>query len=105
ILVGGTHGSSAGGALAGLLSLAITLGYFIMMEGQRGATVGKMALGLRVVNMDGTPITMNQSVIRNLLRIVDALFVYLVAAILIWNSPLKQRLGDRVAKTMVIRTR
>ena len=104
ILIGITHNQGIGE----LLSLVISLGYFILMEGQRGATLGKMALGLRVVRMDGAPITMNEAVIRNLLRIVDALPVfipYLVGAILVWNSPLKQRLGDRVAKTMVIRTR
>lgn len=99
-----THGSGLGSFLA----FVISLGYYIVMEGQRGATVGKMALGLRVVNVDGTPITMNQSVIRNLLRIVDAIpamIPYLLGAILVWNSPLKQRCGDRVAKTIVIRTR
>lgn len=105
ILVGGTHGSGFGSTLASLLSIVITLGYYIYLEGQRGATLGKMALGLRVVRMDGSPITMNEAVIRNLLRIVDGLFAYLVGAILVWNSPLKQRLGDRVAKTLVIRTR
>jgi uncharacterized RDD family membrane protein YckC len=106
ILVGGTHGSGTGYGLTYLLSFVISMGYFIYMEGQRGATLGKMALGLRVVRMDGAPITTNEAVIRNLLRIIDFLpFAYLVGAILVWNSPLKQRLGDRVAKTMVIRTR
>ena len=106
ILVGGTHGSGVGSALASLISLILGFGYFIYMEGQRGATVGKMALGLRVVRMDGTPITMNEAVIRNLLRIIDSLpFAYLVGAILVWTSPLKQRLGDRAAKTLVIRAR
>lgn len=106
ILVGGSHGSGAATALSDLISLVIYLGYFIVMEGQRGATLGKMALGLRAVRMDGAPITMNESVIRNLLRIIDFLpFAYIVGAISIWNSPFKQRVGDRVAKTLVIRTR
>ena len=89
------------GSLIGLLAIA----YFIVMEATQGATVGKMALGLRVVKMDGSPISWSESVIRNLLRIIDGLFVYLVGAILIWTSPLKQRLGDRVANTVVIRKR
>jgi len=89
------------GGLIGLLAIA----YFIVMEATQGATVGKMALGLRVVKMDGSPISWSESVIRNLLRIIDGLFVYLVGAILIWTSPLKQRLGDRVANTVVIRKR
>lgn len=103
ILIAITHNS----ALGGFLAFIISIGYLIVMEGQRGATLGKMALGLRVVKMDGTPITMNESVIRNLLRIVDAVpfFIpYLLGIIFIGNSPLKQRFGDRIAKTMVIRT-
>lgn len=102
ILIGITHNQGIGE----LLSFVIYMGYFIFMEVQRGATLGKMALGLRVVRMDGAPITTNEAVIRNLLRIVDFLpFAYIVGAISILNSPFKQRVGDRIAKTMVIRTR
>ena len=87
------------GGVTGLLALA----YFIVLEATQGATLGKMALGLRVTRTDGAPITWTESIIRNLLRIIDGLFVYLIGAILIWTSPLKQRLGDRVAKTIVVR--
>ena len=89
------------GSLVGLLAIA----YYIVMEATQGATLGKMALGLRVVKEDGSPISWSESVIRNLLRIIDGLFAYLIGAILIWTSPLKQRLGDRVAHTVVIRKR
>ena len=61
-----------------------------------------MALGLKVVTEDGRPIEWGASIIRNLLRIIDGLFVYLVGAILIWTSPMKQRLGDLLAGTVVI---
>jgi uncharacterized RDD family membrane protein YckC len=93
--------SGLSGGITGLLTLA----YFIVMEATQGATLGKMALGLRVVKTDGSPITWTDSLIRNLLRIIDGLFVYLVGAIFIWTSPLKQRLGDRAAKTIVVRRR
>src|SRR6266700_2052739 len=89
-----------GGAI-GLLAIL----YFIVMEATQGATLGKMALGLRVVKTDGSPISWRESIISNLLRIVDGLFFYLVGAILIWNSPLRQRLGDRAADTVVVRRR
>ncbi len=90
-----------GGSIVGILAIV----YFIVMEATQGATLGKMALGLRVVKMDGSPISWTESVVRNLLRIIDGLFVYLVGAIFVWTSPLKQRLGDRVAHTVVIRKR
>src|SRR5450755_3257196 len=90
-----------GGSIVGILAIV----YYIVMEATQGATLGKMALGLRVVKMDGSPISWTESVIRNLLRIIDGLFAYLVGAILIWTSPLHQRLGDRAAKTIVVRRR
>ena len=89
--------------VSGLLIAIIVFAYFIVLEATQGATLGKMALGLRVVKTNGATITWADSVIRNLLRIIDGLFGYLVGAILIWNSPLKQRLGDRAAHTVVVR--
>jgi uncharacterized RDD family membrane protein YckC len=77
-------------------------GYFIVLEGTSGTTLGKRVLKLKVVRVDGSPITMQDSVVRNLLRIIDGLFFYLVAALLVWTSPEKQRLGDRLAKTIVV---
>ncbi len=79
------------------------LAYFILMEGTSGATLGKRLLKLKVVKVDGSPITMREAVIRNVFRLIDGLFSYLVAAILVWTSPTKQRLGDRVANTIVVR--
>lgn len=81
----------------------IGLGYYIVMEAMLGATVGKMACGLKVVKTDAGSMDWNASVIRNVLRIVDGLFVYLVGAILVWTSPQRQRLGDRVAHTVVVK--
>lgn len=87
-----------------ILEVILYFGYFIVMEAMRGATLGKMLLRLRVVKTDGSPISWSESVIRNLLRIIDALpTAYIVGAILIWTSPLRQRLGDRAAKTVVVR--
>ena len=105
-----TGGTTAGGfELTGapaFLSFILYMLYFILMEAYRGGTVGKLALGMRVTMEDGSPITMPAAIIRNLLRIVDALpgFIpYLVGAIFIWTSPAKQRLGDKLAKTIVIK--
>ena len=92
-------------AAAGSVSGVIAIAYYIVLEATQGATLGKMALGLRVVKLDGSPISWSESIIRNLLRIIDGLFAYLVGAILIWTSPLKQRLGDRAAHTVVVRRR
>ncbi len=88
---------------SGLLIAAIPFIYFTLLEGLFGATAGKMLLGLRVVQLDGSPITWREAIVRNLLRPIDEIVFYLVAAISVWNSPRRQRLGDRAADTVVVR--
>ncbi len=77
--------------------------YFWLLEAFLGGTLGKLILGMRVQMYDGSAIGLVPSLIRNILRIVDGLFIYLVAAILVWSSPTRQRLGDRVAQTVVVK--
>jgi uncharacterized RDD family membrane protein YckC len=85
-----------------LISFVIAFGYFIGMEATKGATLGKMAMGLKVVKQDGSPMDWQASIIRNLLRIIDGFAFYLVAAILVWVTKSKQRLGDIAAHTVVV---
>lgn len=87
----------------GLLSFIIFLAYFTYLEGSRGQTIGKMVTKIKVVGENGETINMNQAFTRNILRIIDGLIAYLIGAILIWRSDKKQRLGDRIAKTVVIK--
>jgi uncharacterized RDD family membrane protein YckC len=93
-----------GNGLALLLLFALTWAYSVACEVWLGGqTLGKRALGLRVVNADGTPVTWLPSVVRNLLRVVDALpGVYGVGLISTLIDPHARRLGDIVAGTMVI---
>jgi uncharacterized RDD family membrane protein YckC len=46
---------------------------------------------------------MNQAFKRNILRVIDGFFAYLIGAILIWRSDKQQRLGDTIAKTVVVK--
>jgi uncharacterized RDD family membrane protein YckC len=86
-----------------LVSFFIWFAYYVVMETAFGGTIGKLLVGLRVVNSQGCRITFGEAVIRNVLRIVDGLFFYLIGAIFAWSSPLHQRLGDRIAGTVVVR--
>ncbi|AGN01291.1 RDD domain-containing protein [Salinarchaeum sp. Harcht-Bsk1] len=102
---GSTTGS--GFALQGLPALlwfGAGFAYYIVLEAEYGQTPGKRLVGIEVVGEDGGPIDYQASVIRNVLRFVDALFFYLVGAILIWISDEGQRLGDRVGDTYVVKT-
>jgi len=102
----GNGSANAGIVVAGKaiwLLLALALGYYVVCEALTGATLGKRIVGIRVVGEDGEHLTLGAAVVRNLLRLVDALFFYLVGAVFALSSPLGQRLGDRAAHTVVVR--
>jgi len=70
---------------------------------KEGQTPGKKSMGLYVAHEDATPIGISSSVIRNLLRVVDFLpFFYAFGLISMLLSRRFQRLGDLVAKTVVL---
>jgi uncharacterized RDD family membrane protein YckC len=85
-----------------LLTALIWLIYMSYMEGTSGASFGKRATGIQVVKVDGSPMDLQAALIRNVLRLVDGLFFYLVGVLLALNSPIRQRLGDRMASTIVV---
>ena len=55
--------------------LALGLGYYIVCEAATGATLGKRMVGIRVVGEDGDHVTFGAAVVRNLVRLVDALLL------------------------------
>ena len=94
----------AAGLFAALISVALYLGYYVLMEGYLGQTVGKMLLGIKVIREDdgGVP-GVKAAAIRTVLRIVDGFFSYLVAFVAVLASRKNQRLGDMAAHTLVVR--
>ncbi len=98
----GASVNASGGGTSLVLIILIFFAYFVVLEATIGATVGKLAVGIRVVMADGSSLTWGASFVRNLLRIIDGLFFYLVGAILVWNSDIRQRLGDRAAHSVVV---
>ncbi|MGZ4870101.1 MAG: RDD family protein, partial [Halobacteriota archaeon] len=90
-------------AAASVVGFVVWFLYFTLLEGHYGQTIGKMALNIKVVReADGAPIDYGEAAVRTILRIIDGLFDYLIGAIFIWTSDEKQRLGDRVAHTVVV---
>lgn len=97
----------AGAALAVVGSLALYLGWFCASEAIFQRTLGKAALGLRVVSLDGTPVRFVQSFLRAIMGVVDFFlvpfgFVAIVSTLMSRND---QRLGDLAAGTLVVRQR
>jgi uncharacterized RDD family membrane protein YckC len=92
--------------LGSVITVIIIFVYFWLLEGAYGQTVGKMAVKIKVLREDGSKIDYADSAARNILRPIDLIpyvIPYLLGAILIWSSDKKQRLGDRVAHTVVVK--
>ncbi len=94
----------AGVAVAAVGGFLVLIGYPVVAEAfVGGQTVGKRALALAVVRVDGAPVSFMGALVRNLVRVVDALpGTYLVGAVAIFASARNQRLGDMAAGTVVI---
>ena len=101
----GAHADMWIAAIALLLCFVVHYGYFIGFEILwSGQTPGKRKVGIRVVKDSGRPLTVAETVARNLLRIVDELpAFYSVAVVTALLNSQNKRLGDFVAGSLVIR--
>ena len=108
------------------LLIPLALYHFVFEWLNKGQSPGKMALGIRVINMNGGQPSVSQLLLRLAFRSLtilplllgllfsalgDADFILLMSllfcvlatlAVLYFTSPLGQRLGDRLAGTLVI---
>ncbi len=82
------------GALVGLGLL-----YYWVLEGLFSATIGKAILGVGVCDAGGRDCGMKRSLVRNLLRLIDGLAIYLIGFLVAVLSRKRQRLGDHLAGT------
>jgi uncharacterized RDD family membrane protein YckC len=104
---GGGLDIAAIGAISLSLSVLVIVGYPTIFETlSRGRTLGKLALGLRVVSSDGGPERFRQALMRALLAVLEIWgtlgFLALVTSLLSTNG---KRLGDIFAGTFVITER
>ena len=74
-----------------------------LLEWVGGTSVGKFLFKVQVVSMDGGPLTPKQALVRNLARFVDNLILFPAGVLALLDSPLRQRLGDKWAKTIVVK--
>ncbi|MBI4574974.1 MAG: RDD family protein [Planctomycetes bacterium] len=87
-----------------LLTLAALIAYFTLCEKLAGQTLGKRVCGIVVRRQAGGPLSWRESFVRNVFRVVD-FFGYepLVGILAIVYSRHSQRVGDRLAGTVVVR--
>lgn len=97
--------------LSVVVTVAILVGYPVAAETLwRGRTIGKAALGLRVVRDDGGPIRFRQALVRGLIGgIVEKpgllLFTVVISVVTSLLSRRGKRLGDVLAGTVVLQER
>lgn len=84
-----------------LIGFFLVVIYFTIFEGLYGATPGKLILGMRVVKEDGSQCNLGAAFHRGLWRFIDALFFGFIAYVNM-EKPLRQRLGDKKACTLVV---
>lgn len=102
------------GALSSVLSVVFSLVWLLIPAGlwvvnawwpykHDGQTPAMKWLKLRIVAEDGGEITLGAHTLRALLLIADGFLLGVVGVIVMSSSPTHQRLGDKVAKTLVVR--
>ncbi len=83
------------------IAAVMLFGYFIVFEWLYGATPGKLLLGMHVLKMNGDQCDIKAAVVRALFINVDTI-LFGLPAYLSMRPPLYQRIGDRVAGTIVV---
>jgi uncharacterized RDD family membrane protein YckC len=93
--------AAAGSAM--IIVYAISILYYAIMESSKAqGSVGKMALGIKVTDMDGNRITFGKALLRSIGKLISGMIMcigYLMAAF----TEKKQALHDLIATTLVVK--
>ena len=84
-----------------LLGLVLAVAYEAYFVSTRGATPGKMALGLKIVQADGSPVPVGLAVGRYFAQWISA-FIFMIGFIMAGFDAEKRSLHDRICNTRVI---
>jgi uncharacterized RDD family membrane protein YckC len=80
----------------------VALAYFTGMWAWKGTTIGGIVLGLKVVRMDGQPLTFTVALVRALATAFATIVVLLGILWIAWDKD-KQGWHDKIAGTIVLR--
>ena len=102
-------------AISSLIMLIVWLAYRVIMETKKGATIGKMAIGARVISVNGQNLSAVDSLKRNSWYILGAvlglipmvgglvqLALYIAVGVTIGQSPENQSFTDKFANAYVV---
>lgn len=87
------------------IALPLAIAYFALLEGgPKGQTVGKMALGIRVIDLTrGGPIGYGRGIVRYVGRLVSGIVLLLGYLWMLWDKE-KQTWHDKMATSVVVPT-
>ena len=101
--------------ISSIVMLIVWLAYRVFMESKKGATLGKMAIGARVISADGQNVQPVESLKRNGWYIIGAILgmipnvgafaqvaIYIAVGVTIGQSPEKQSFTDKFANAYVV---
>lgn len=93
---------AAAGALY-LVSFLIVLLYYSFMESSKyQATVGKMAMGIKVTDVNGAKISFGKAILRTIGKYISGM-ILLIGYIMAAFTEKKQALHDMIASTLVVK--
>lgn len=98
---------SGGGLRAVYVILTVVWSFFywaVLPHLRNGQTPGMQVMSLRVISKDGGPASLGQFFGRAILLVIFPVISLLVGFITMLCSPYRQRVGDHLAKTIVVST-
>jgi uncharacterized RDD family membrane protein YckC len=100
---GGGFLHGLGWLVATFIALAVYLWYWVLRpNSHHGQTFGMQLLGVRIISKSGGPASVVQYFVRGVMLIVDTLLFGLVGLITMMASRYHQRVGDHLARTLVV---
>lgn len=84
-----------------VVEVLIVLYYSYMESSKYQATLGKLALGIKVTDTSQRPIDFSKALLRNLSKYLSALILYIGYIMIIFDDR-KQGLHDKIADTLVV---
>lgn len=101
-LTAASLGAIDGSTLAYIAGLSLGALYHVITLKAYGATVGKMMVGLKVVADDGTPLSLNQIIVREVLGKFVSNLTFGIGYLMMAFTGKKQALHDKMAHSIVI---
>lgn len=97
----GTIMAAVGSAI--LITYAIAILYYAIMESSKAqASVGKLALSIKVTDMEGQRISFGKALLRSIGKIISSMICFIGYLIALFTEK-KQALHDMIASTLVVK--